>query len=207
MSRFHTRITSLSLFVIGLAVLAFAVPSFTPARAQQPTGSIPTVTGTPSGPFITVSLDQEQINVRGGPSTYFYPAVGVLLAGQTAPAVGRSTGGDWIQIIYPGVPGDRGWVYAPLVKISPGANLPVVEPPPTPTPLVTATIDPTLAAAFIVPETPTRLPTFTAAAPLAIPTFEDASGTARRGVPMGLIILALGFIGAMGAVISFLRGR
>ncbi|HEY6073676.1 MAG TPA: SH3 domain-containing protein, partial [Anaerolineales bacterium] len=176
-------------------------------RAQQPTGSVPTVTGTPAGAYITVNMDanQPQINVRGGPSTYIYPPIGVLLYGQQAPALGRSPGGDWIQISYPGVPGSLGWVYAPLVRLSPGANLPIVEPPPTPTPASTPTIDPTLAAIFIAPETATRLPTFTPPPALEIPTFSDATAAPSR-VPIGLLIFGFGFVGVLGAFISFLRG-
>jgi len=173
--------------------------------AQQPTGAVPTVTGTASGAYIIVNTDQEQINVRGGPSTYKYPPIGVLLAGQQVPALGRSPGGDWIQIVYPGVPGSVGWVYAPLVRLSPGANLQIVEPPPTPTPASTPTIDPTLAAIFLVPETATRLPTYTPPPALAVPTFTDAS-PAPSGMPIGLLIFGFGFVGALGALISFLRG-
>lgn len=193
-------------FLLLSALLGvLAVPKSMTVRAQQPTGSIPTVTGTPLGAFITVNIDQEQINVRSGPSTYIYPPIGMLLTGQQAAARGRSPGGDWIQIDYPGVPGSVGWVYAPLVRLSPGANLPIVEPPPTPTPASTPTIDPTLAAIFIAPETPTRLPTYTLPAPLEIPTFTDASAV-PRGVPIGLLIFGFGFVGALGALISFLRG-
>ncbi len=174
--------------------------------AQQPTGSIPTVTGTPMGAFITVTYP-EQINVRSGPSSYWYPAIGVLLWQQQAPALGRSPGGDWIQIQYPGVPGNVGWVYAPLVSLGPpGVNLGIVEPPPTPTPATTPTIDPTLAAAFLPQYTPTRMPTFTAPAPLSVPTYESAPA-ARTAVPMGLVITLLTLIGGFGALISFLRGR
>lgn len=196
------------LFAIGVAALSLgsnAPPQ--PVYAQQPTGSLPTVTGTPRGPHITVYQDQRQIKVYGGPSSYLYPAIGVLLASQQAPALGRSADDVWIQIYYPGVPGAVGWVYAPLVSLSSGANLPIVDAPPTPTPILTPTIDPTLAAAFIVPQTPTRLPTFTPPPPLEVPTFSDE--TANRGgrVPMGLLIFILGFIGALGTLISFLRGR
>ena len=48
--------------------------------------------------------------------------------------------------------------------------LPIVEPPPSPTPQYTATIDPTLAAQFVITIQPTRLPTFTEPAPIVIPT-------------------------------------
>jgi hypothetical protein len=192
-------------FLLGFLTLVFNVPAPRKVAAQQPTGSVPTVTSTPTGPTVTVT-NPEQINVRSGPNSYLYPAIGVLLTGETAPAIGRSPGGDWIQIRYTGVPGNVGWVYAPLVSLSANAGLPIVEPPPTPTPVTTPTIDPTLAAAFIPQVTPTRLPTFTPPQPLAIPTYENPS-VAPGGVPMGLVIVLLALIGGFGALISFLRGR
>jgi len=194
-------------FLVAFFLFAFLfnVPATQKVAAQQPTGSVPTVTSTSIGAYITVTYS-EQINIRSGPSSYFYPAIGVMLPSEIAPAIGRSPGGDWIQIRYPGIPGNTGWVYAPLVNLSPAANLPIVEPPPTPTPLTTPTIDPTLAAAFIPQYTPTRLPTFTPPEPLAVPTYEEVQ-TTPGGVPMGLIILLLALVGAFGALISFLRGR
>jgi len=190
---------------IGIFALLLNVPAPKKVAAQQPTGSVPTVTSTPTGPTIKVTYP-EQINVRSGPSSYLYTAIGVLLTGQVAPALGRSPGGDWIQIHYEGVPGSIGWVYAPLVGLSPNANLPIVEPPPTPTPATTPTIDPTLVAQFIPQLTPTRLPTFTPPGPLVIPTFESP-GPRTGGIPLGLVISLLVLIGGFGALISFLRGR
>jgi hypothetical protein len=174
---------------------------------QIPTGVIPTVTSTPSGVIITVRLDQDQINVRSGPGTS-YEKVGVLIAGQQAPAKGRSVAGEWLLIEYPGIPGGLGWVYAPLVGITPG-NIPIVEPPPTPTPLYTTTIDPTLAAQFIVTAAPTRLPTYTEAAPITIPTFEDKSRAQfiPGGVPLGLIILSLASVGVFIGLFTIAQGR
>ncbi len=195
--------------VIGLSLfILLSIEPVHQAAAQQPTGSVPTVTGTPFGTYIRVTHNTDpQINVRSGPSSYFYPSIGVLLWNQQAPALGRSPGGDWIQISYPGVPGDVGWVYAQLVVIGPpGASLPIVEPPPTPTPLTTPTIDPTLAAALLPQYTPTRLPTFTPPGPLAVPNYESEA-PARSAVPMGLIIALLAMIGGFGTIISFLRGR
>jgi uncharacterized protein YraI len=175
--------------------------------AQVPTVDIATVTGTPSGPIITVrsDADQEQINVRSGPGT-FYDKVGVLLVGQTAVAKGRSAGGEWILIEYPGAPGGTAWVYAPLVSITPG-ELPIIAPPPTPTPLVTATIDPTLAAQFVVTTAPTRLPTFTEPAPLSLPTFAPAKTHDAGGVPMGLVIIGLAAIGIFIGLFTIAQGR
>jgi uncharacterized protein YraI len=193
--------------LVAMIVIAMSMPVYNRAVAQQPTGSVPTVTGTVSGPIVTIYADLDKVDIYAGPSTYLYPAVGVLLAGQSAPALGRGPEPDWIQIFYPGVPGSKAWVYAPYVRISPGARLQVLEAPPTPTPFSTPTIDPTLAAAFIAPETPQRLPTFTPPADFIVPTFVEEDASQSNRIPIGLVIISLGFIGAMGVLISFLRGR
>jgi len=179
-----------------------------PVYAQQPTGSIPTVTGTPPGPSVRVDQSISQIRVYAGPSSFDYPAVGVMVAGETAPALARARGReDWIKIYYPGVPGASAWVFGLYVSLSPGALLPLVELPPTPTPFSTPTINPTLEAAFIGQQTPTRLPTFTPPPPLELPLFTDVGDAQTTGVPTGLLILSLGLFGFFGAVISYLRGR
>ena len=173
---------------------------------QLPTVSVATVTGTPSGVIITVrpSQNEDFINVRTGPNT-LYPAIGVLLVGQTAPALGKSPGGDWILIEYPGVEGGKGWVFEPLVSLSPG-QVPIVEPPPTVTPQFTTTINPTLAAQFIVTQQPTRLPTYTEPAPLVIPTFvENKPNQLPGGIPMGMVIVVLGVSGILLTLFSFIR--
>lgn len=193
---------------MGMLLLGLFDPTKPAVLAQQPTGSIATVTGTPEGPIVTVYQNNSVIHVFAGPSTFEYPSIGVLLANETAPAIGRAQDRlDWIQIIYEGVDGSVGWVYGPYVKLSPGAILPVVEVPPTPTPFSTPTIDPTLAAAFIGQQTPTRLPTFTQPPPLEQPLFSDAPNTSTPNIPAGLLILSLGLFGFFGAVISYLRGR
>lgn len=194
--------------VAGVTLLGLIDPGESAVLAQQPTGSIPTVTGTPEGPVITVDQSIPVIRVYAGPSSFDYPSIGVLLGNETAPAIGRADGReDWILIQYPGVPNAIGWVYGPYVKLSPGALLPLVEVPATPTPFSTPTIDPTLEAAFIGQQTPTRLPTFTPPAPLDVPAFSDVPGAAPTNIPAGLLILSLGLFGFFGAVISYLRGR
>jgi hypothetical protein len=201
---------SSAILLIGLLLVLPAAEKG--VNAQQitpfiPTQSLPTVTGTPQGPIATVNSDQDQINVRECPNATTCAKVGVLLAGQQVPAKGRSVGGEWIQIEYPGIPGGLAWVHSSLVTLSPG-YLPIVEPPATPTPLVTATIDPTLAAQFIVTAVPSRLPTFTAPPPLEIPTLipEENQASATK-VPMGMIIAGLGVLGVFGALLSVIRGR
>jgi hypothetical protein len=175
--------------------------------AQIPTVSIPTVTGSPIGPVVSVrrDADQDSINVRSGPSAK-YDIIGLLIVGQTAPAKGRTPGGDWIQINYPGVPDSSGWVYSPLVDVS--GSIPIVEPPPTPTPKTTPTVDPTLAAQFILEIPPTRLPTYTAPPQLVIPTFAaEEIVTTSGGIPMGVVIIGMAVLGIFGILISFLRGN
>jgi hypothetical protein len=173
---------------------------------QQPTAALPTVTGTPAGVMVIVNLDQpDPINVRSGPGV-LYDLVGVLLPGQKAPALGRSAGGDWILIQYPGVSGSKGWVYAPVVSLTPG-NLQIIEPPPTPTVVMTQTIDPTLAAQFIQTPIPTRMATFTPAAPLVIPTYSDYSTSSNGFIPVGLVIIIILGLGVLVGLFAILQGR
>ena len=195
--------------LVGLALLTARSPSAMAKGSYQiPTGSVPTVTGTPQGAIATV-LDNEQGQafVRSGPGTVYYDIIGYLVPGQQVPVLGRSPGGEWIQIAYPGAPGGVGWIYTYLVDVK-GGQPPIVEPPPTQTPRVTATIDPTLAAQFLVEIPPTRLPTFTPPAPVSVPTFAPDPSLSRSGrVPAGLIIIGMAVVGLFGTLISFLRGR
>lgn len=196
--------TFISLLVFLIIVKPVAAEDF---AAQQPTVAIPTVTGTPEGVTATVLLDQEDpVNIRSGPGVFF-DKIGILQHGQSVTVAGRSAGGDWIMIDYPGAPGDFGWVYSPVVFISPG-ELPIVEPPSTPTPEVTQTINPTLAAQFITTPQKTRMPTYTPGEHLVVPTYQDTFTTSfLGGIPMGLVILILAGIGGLLALFSFIRSR
>jgi len=191
-------------FILGLTLLTKNIPL---VHAQQDQPSAPTVTGTPSGVMATVRLDQQEIpNVRSGPGR-FYPKIGVLLPGQQVPVKGKSAGGDWILVIYPGVTGGEGWVYSPYVQLTPG-EIPIIEPPPSPTPLVTQTIDATLAAQFIVSPIPTRMDTFTPAPPVSIPTYTDESANLTPGgVPIGLVILIIAGLGITIGAWAVIQGR
>lgn len=210
MQRFYTKIT-LPTILLVIALLLARIQS---AQAygsgtrsnQQPTVSIPTVTGTPTGPYVIIVSDpEEQINVRSGPGTD-YPKIGVLLNRQQVPALGRLPGGTWIKVVYPGSEDGTGWVYAPLTQVY--GELPIVEIPPTPTPRITPTIDPTLASQFVIDLPATRMPTFTPPPQLVIPTFpvdEVPSGTG--GIPMGFVISGLAVVGFFGVILSLLRRR
>ena len=164
---------------------------------QIPTVDIPTVTGTDRGVVVRVKNDSSnpQINVRSGPGTE-YDRVGTLVANQEAVAKGRTEGGSWILIEYQGGPDGYAWVYSSYVDYV--GELPIVVVPNTPTPRITNTIDPTLAAQFIITIEPTRLPTFTEPAPLSIPTFQTVTGVnVSGGIPMGMIIVICGILGIM----------
>jgi hypothetical protein len=194
---------SLFLAVIGLALLRSTQPVSAGPVAQLPTGSLPTVTSTFSGPMVVVVPGNEpQINLRAGPGA-LYERVGVLLIGQKVPARGKSPKDEWIQVEYPGAPGGLAWVYAYYVRIEPPTTLPIVEPPPTPTLAQTATIDPTLAARFVITFEPTRLPTFTAPPPLSIATFTAENSLSVSAVPMGFVILGLAGLGLFLGVVAF----
>jgi hypothetical protein len=206
------KFRKLGILIIIAVVWVLLIPSFgtlvgNEVYAQIPTVSLPTVTGSPQGPTVSVrrDADQDSINVRAGPSAK-YDIIGVLIVGQIAPARGRTPGGDWVQIFYPGVPDSTGWVYSPLVEVN--GSLPIVEPPPTPTPRTTPTVNPTLAAQFILEIPPTRLPTYTAPSPLVIPTFTaEEIPRIPAGIPMGVVIIGMGVLGVFGILISFLRGN
>jgi SH3-like domain-containing protein len=207
MEKVVIRLGILSLLLLaGLTVLN-APQAAAKELAQQPTVAIPTVTGTPLGPLIRVNADNDYINVRAGPNTD-YAAIGVLIAGERVSAYAKIASGAWIQIAYPGVEGGIGWVHSNLVTLISGGDLPIAEPPPTATPRVTWTIDPTLAAEYINEVQPTRLPTYTPPPPLVVSTFEPTtSGTAGGGFPIGLVIVLLGAVGILGALFALIRGR
>ncbi len=114
MRQYKVRLLIVILLIGGFSWLGLTSTVRLKLHAQQPTVAIPTVTSSPFGPMVTVNKDQEQINVRAGPSQD-YPIVGVLEQGEKVPALGRSVGGDWVEIAYPVVDGGVAWVYAYLV--------------------------------------------------------------------------------------------
>lgn len=158
-----------------------------------------------SGIQVTVTYS-EAINVRGGPSTVYYPIVGRVSPGDVLTGLGVSPGREWVQVAFPTAPGGVGWLYAAYVTVS-GGELRVVEPPPTSTPVATATINPTFAAAFIFQPTATRMPTFTPPPPLEIPEFTDEATRHQNGLPSGAIVFGLFAIGGAILLISFALNR
>jgi len=198
-----TTIIALALGII-LAIGAFIMPGITtPVLGQFPTLEVPTVTGTPRGLWVrAIGEPTIPLNVRSGPSATS-SQVGVFLVGQEATAFGYY--GSYVQIEYAGAPGDRGWVVLDRVEVF-GGTLPMLQAPPTETPSITKTIDPTLAAQFIITAQPSRLPTFTEPPALQIPTFQaETGGTATGGIPIGYVIITLAGLGLFLSLIAILR--
>ena len=179
---------------IGLVMLLVPGQVWAYGEAQAQSGVVATV------------VYSEPINVRGGPSTVYYPIVGRVSPGDVLPALGVSPGREWVQVAYPSAPGGVGWLYATYVTIS-GGELQIVEPPPTPTPIATATINPTFAAAFIFQPTSTRMPTFTPPPPLEVPQFTDEVTGRPSGLAVGIVVLSLLIIGILIFLISFVLNR
>ena len=154
----------------------------------------PTATLRPESVYITVTYI-EPINVRSGPNSVYYPVVGMLPIGATAPALGRSLAGEWVQILFPEASDGSGvgWVYVNLVTISAGV-LHVIEPPPTVMPSFFVTLNPAYAISLQPEPTNTRAETFTPPSTLSIPTYTNAISEDRKISP-GVIILFLGWPG------------
>lgn len=203
MRRLRRLATVLLILVTAFGLLAWNTAAlFAASGAQQIATETLQPSATYGGPTVFAA---DQVNIRSGPSTS-YDQVGVMIAGQTAPAIGRSQASEWIQIQYPGGPGGKAWVYAPLVSIRAGTidDLPVAEVPPT------STVPPTLTSlpGTDLPGTPepTRAPTFTAAPPIPQPTFQqqDLGG---GGFPPALLIIGLFMIGIFAGFMVILRQR
>ena len=103
--------------VVRLTATTTASPQTTPQPPQI------------TGPAVTVIV--EGANVRTGPGTDF-PVVAGLYQDESAALLGRNQTGDWLQIQ---LPQTTAWIFAPLVQTTvPIADLPLIDPPPTPQP-------------------------------------------------------------------------
>jgi uncharacterized protein YraI len=201
MQRFWFQFSIWMGFAASILGLALALTRNGPALAQA--GATDTPQPGAAAAYITQTYT-EAINVRTGPSTVYYPVIGKLEIGATASAIAASPSREWIEISYPAGPNGVGWIYAANVTLT--GSLQIVEPPPTVAPVVTATFDPTLAAAFTVDPTQTRLPTFTPPPPLTVPAFPDSGGPSN-GFPIGLTISLLALVGAAVFGVSFFGRR
>ena len=114
-----------------------AAPSNTPEFTFTPSlTATSTFTLTPSVPMVSVSVNT---NCRTGPGDP-YSILGVLNVGQTAEVVGRSPANDnWIIKLTSA--GPTCWLWAQYATVTGNTSgLPVVNPPPTPTPVGNFTV-------------------------------------------------------------------
>jgi hypothetical protein len=119
------------------------------------------------------------LNFRTGPGTN-YNVITTLSQGQVIPVTGRLGDNSWYQLNF----GNFGWVSSGFVSLygSQCVNVPIIAPPPPPTPNVTAT--------FIPPPTnpPTIAPTITSTpgtADLLITLFEGGNEDEEIFIPNG----------------------
>lgn len=179
-----------------------------PLAAPLPASALQAAT--PTEPALRAEAADEDVNVRGGPGTY-YDRVGTLVKGQSGAILGQTRVGPfvWLKIVYIGGPDNTGWVSSDVVKVV--GNLddaPTLEPPPTPTlpPPPTSAVTTTVVAQGTA-ETE-RLPTFTAAPPVVRPTLLPVQGVSEGGgFPPAIPIIGLFVLGIFGGLISLLRRR
>lgn len=199
MKQFWLQFSLCIIILASILGLVLGAPIVVSVHAQAV--STQTASGS-SQPFITNTYTTEPfVNVRAGPSSVYYGSpIGELPIGATAQALAITPGRDWIEISFSSGPNGVGWVYAPFVTLT--GVPPILEPPPTFTPIAISTVDPALIGTFSLKPTQTRLPTFTPPAPLDIPTFSVSPAEPSRGFPLGIVIVALGIVGLLGIVVS-----
>lgn len=106
---------------LGTERLPDDVP-LTPTEAVLPTATIDGV---------VVSVRNQIINVRSGPSTS-YEILGQLTQGEQAQAIGTSRDLQWVVINFRGT---QGWMFVDLLDVVGDLrSLPIIDAPPTPTP-------------------------------------------------------------------------
>lgn len=190
-------VVAVGFFAVGVAVAAPTgyAPGAYSTETLQPSATY-------SGPTVFAA---DQVNIRSGPGVQ-YDLIGVMIAGQTALAIGRSAGKDWIQISYPGGPGGIAWVYAPLVSLRAGTidGLQIGEAPATAT--LPPTPSPEPGTALPATAVPTRLPTFTAAPAIVQPTFQTPE-LGGGGFPPALLIIGLFMVGVLAGAMVIVRQR
>lgn len=102
---------------------------------------------TPIPNGVTVTVKGTLQNVRSGPSTA-YPIIGTLNQNQQAQVIGTSADHTWVVINFQN---QQGWLAAYLMNVVGDLNtVPVIQPPPVPTPVLTAT--PPLPTAQVEPD-------------------------------------------------------
>jgi uncharacterized protein YgiM (DUF1202 family) len=75
---------------------------------------------------VVFTVNSESLNIRRGPGIY-YNTVGVIVAGQSVPVLGRDAAGGWLYISLPSNPSAFGWVAAETQYSSVSGDLNTLE--------------------------------------------------------------------------------
>lgn len=101
-----------------------ALPTNTPPPPPTNANGEPVAIEATPSPIFTATPDftvygtfSNEVNLRYGPGVD-YERVGVAKAGETYEIVAYHTQFDWVQIVYPGAPDDRAWVFQDLLEIT-----------------------------------------------------------------------------------------
>jgi hypothetical protein len=144
-------------------------PTNTPAPTEPPTEipsatlDVPTATATPA-PLLTIT---RPANVRTGPGLDF-PIVAGINTGETVPAIGRDSTGEWFAISFAGGTNGVGWISALVATLDGLVNdLPIIESGPPP---------PTAPPGSTQPPAATNPPLNTAVPPTNTPAVSGARG-------------------------------
>lgn len=109
------------------------LPSDQPAPLPNITAT-PAPTSTPDGVFININSERQ--NVRSGPGLQ-YDILGQLSQSEQARVIGTSIDYAWVIIDFRG---QQGWLATYLLEVIGDLNtVPIIAPPPTPTPGITPT--------------------------------------------------------------------
>jgi PKD repeat protein/uncharacterized protein YraI len=120
-------LAALCVFLLGLLGV---FPGLGDGQTEVGGGTVVVPTAAPGVPTVTANVN---VNIRSGPGTQ-YPVIGILAQGQSAEVIGVSADGAWWAIQYPPGPNGQGWVADQFVTAQNTENVPVLPPPPVPTP-------------------------------------------------------------------------
>ncbi len=113
--------------------------------AGEGSGPAATPTATPEGVVITIMNARQ--NIRTGPSTD-YDVIAQAQEGDQFAAIGATADNLWVVIDYRG---RQGWLFTDILEVFGDLNsLPIIDPPPTPTPGFTPTPIPAQEADIVI---------------------------------------------------------
>lgn len=123
------------------ATLATASPTVTPTPTATATPTeTPTVTPTPNlTPHAFIDSPSGSLNIRFGPGEIYKPPIGLYDNGAMVQLIGRqqdNQGNLWWLIPFASSQNNQGWIFADFTEAYNTSNLPWINPPPTPTPVI-----------------------------------------------------------------------